>query len=77
MINTFAIIYGLFVKPFFNIPEIFHKMEEYSSSMSAIVLFLVLYGAFKHLSVYVFIGFCIASVFIFSKAIIAELLKKD
>ena len=77
MINTFAIIYGLFVKPFFNIPEIFHKMEEYSSSMSAIVLFIVLYGAFKHLSVYVFIGFCIASVFIFSKAIIAELLKKD
>jgi hypothetical protein len=76
-INSFAIIYGLFIKPFFNIPAIFHKMEEYSSSMSAIVLFLVLYGAYKHLSVYVFIGFCIASIFIFSKAMIAELLKKD
>jgi len=76
-INTFAIVYGLFIKPFFNIPAIFHKMEEYSASMSAIVLFLVLYGAYKYLSVYVFIGFCIAAIFIFSKAMIAELLKKD
>ena len=76
-INSFMILYGLFIKPFFRIPEIFAKMEEFSGSMSAIVLFLVLYGAYKHLSVYVFIGFCIASVFIFSKAMIAELLKKD
>ena len=76
-INTFAIIYGLFIKPFFNISEIFKKMDEYSSSMSMIIMLIVLYGAFKYLSVYVFIGFCIASIFIFSKAIIAELLKKD
>ena len=77
MLNTFVIIYGLFIKPFFNMPEIFKKMDEYSSSMSAIILFIVLYGSFKYLSPYVFIGFCIASIFIFSKAIIAELLKKD
>jgi hypothetical protein len=76
-INTFMIIYGLFIKPFFNISEIFQKMEEYSSSMSVIILCIVLYGAFKYLSVYVFIGFCIAAVFILSKALIAELLKKD
>jgi len=76
-INSFAIVYGLFIKPFFNIPAIFHKMEEYSGSMSFLVLLIVLYGAYKYLSIYVLIGFCIAALFILSKSVIAELLKKD
>lgn len=76
-INSFIILWSLFIRPFFKTAEIFKVMGEYTTSLSAIILFIVLYGAFQHLSVYVFLGFCIASIVILSREAIAELLKPN
>lgn len=75
--SSFIILWTIFVKPFFKTEEIFNVMGTYSTSYSFLILCIVLYGAFKYLSVYVFIGFCIASAVIISREAIAELLKPN
>jgi|LauGreDrversion4_2_1035121.scaffolds.fasta_scaffold03733_7 hypothetical protein len=76
-VNSMLILWGLFVSPFFKTREIFHIMGGYTASLSILILFIVLYGAFKYLSIYVFIGFCMAALVILSREAIAELAKPN
>lgn len=74
-INSFMILFELFLRPFTKINPIFEQMNKYSTSMSIIILAVLLYGAYLYLSLYVFIGFCIAGGVILFKRIITECLK--
>jgi hypothetical protein len=76
-VSSLIILWNIFVSPFFKTEEIFNVMGTYSTSLSFLILAIVLYGAFKFLSVYVFIGFCIAAAVIISRETIAELLKPN
>lgn len=74
-ISSFTILGGLFITPFFKTTQIFEEMNKFSMSLSALVLFIVLYGAYRYLSVYVFLGFCAATLLIVFREIKAELSK--
>jgi hypothetical protein len=74
---SFTILWKIVGKPFLRVEEIFKVMGEYTTSLSAIMLSTVLYGAFLYLSPYVFIGFCIAAVIIVSRETLAELIKPN
>jgi hypothetical protein len=76
-LSSLIILWSIFVTPFFKTEEIFKVMGTYTMSLSFLILSIVLYGAFKFLSVYVFLGFCIAAVVIVSRETIAELLKPN
>lgn len=76
-LSSLIILWAIFVSPFFKTEKIFDVMGTYSMSLSFVILFIVLHGAFKFLSVYVFIGFCIAAAVIVSRETIAELIKPN
>lgn len=75
--NSFIIIYQIFSAPFRDIFQVFKKMGDYTTSLSLISLAIVLWGAKTYLSIYVFIGFCVATGLIIFREGLTELLKPD
>jgi hypothetical protein len=75
--NSFLVIYQIFSAPFRDISQVFKKMGDFTTSLSLITLAIVLWGAKTYLSIYVFIGFCFATVAILFREALTELLKPD
>lgn len=75
--NSFIVVFEICAGIFKNVDIVLNKMSEYNNSLSFLVLSIILYGAHKHLSVYVFIGFLFASLIIVAKEMITQILKSE
>lgn len=75
--NSFIVLYEIFAGVFRDMDLVFDKMKEFSISLSFLAMFIVLYGAGVHLSIYVFLGFVGAASIIVIKEVITHILKSE